>query len=366
MVRRIRGGATLPMITVLMIVMLIMAMCAVDIGHIWMTKAELRSATDAAVFAGASGMSTSPATARSRAKAAALANLVNGVGLQLQDADIELGTWNTATKVFTKLATADESKANAIRVKGELTTLRNNKMNLTFGRIFGYAHKELRTESVCGVGTQVDVVLVQDVTSSFEDELSYAKTANKGLIDTLYANGTGTSQLGIVAHTGWGKIIQSPQVVKTNYTNLVTKNTSLKLCGNTGMPVCSGTDPASGLDQAIAIFSGAAYKSTANASTPKAVVLVSDGEPNADSDGSHPGYSNSQLLSLAKTRADTLWGMKVHVYVAYFNRDSNPTAAANVAQLVRGDGIFLQTSDPAQLPTLMSSIAKKLPTQLLK
>src|SRR5688572_25857131 len=101
--RRIRGGATLPAIVVLMIVMLIMAMCAVDVGHIWVTKTELRAATDAAVFAGASGMSTSPAAARSRAKAAALANLVNGVGLKLDDADIEFGTWNTATKVFTKL-----------------------------------------------------------------------------------------------------------------------------------------------------------------------------------------------------------------------------------------------------------------------
>src|SRR5690606_20301189 len=100
---------TLAAVIAIMILMLVMAMCAVDVGHIWMTKAELRAACDAAVFAGASGMSISPATARSRAKAAAMANPVNGAGLQLQDSDIEFGTWNPATRTFTKLTGADES-----------------------------------------------------------------------------------------------------------------------------------------------------------------------------------------------------------------------------------------------------------------
>ena len=359
-------GAMLPAICAIMILMLLMAMCAVDVGAIWVTKAELRQAADAAVFAGASGMRSGPATARARAKAAALANTVNGSGMVLTDSDIQLGTWNATTKTFTVLSPANEANATAIRINGELTTLRNNSMKLTFASIFGYGTKELAVNSVAGVGTQVDVLLVQDVTSSFSDELSYAKTANKGLIDQLYANATGNSMIGIIAHTGWGTVIQSPVVVKNNYNTLISKNNSLNLCGSSGMPVCSGTDQAAGLEKALEVFTSSAYTSSATASTPKAVVLISDGEPNVSSNGMHPTYSNTQLMNLCKADADALWAKKIHVYVAYFNRDNDATAAANVAQLVRGDGLFLQTNDATQLPSLMNQIVRKLPTQLLK
>jgi hypothetical protein len=52
------------------------------------------------------------------------------------------------------------------------------------------------------------------------------------------------------------------------------------------MPPCSGTDIAAGLEEGIKIFNDPNYKTKPSAA--KAIVLVSDGEPNANSNGSHP------------------------------------------------------------------------------
>ena len=56
----------------------------------------------------------------------------------------------------------------------------------------------------------------------------------------------------------------------------------------TQTPLCSGSDLATGIQQAINLFNSTAYTSVAPTGTAKAIILSSDGESNASSTGQHP------------------------------------------------------------------------------
>jgi hypothetical protein len=168
--------------------------------------------------------------------------------------------------------------------------------------------------------------------------------------------------MAIVVHTGWGKTLSSLVNINSNYSTLSSIFSSIQLCGSTGMPVCSGTDISSGFDEALAVYSDPSYTMPAGGKT---VVLVSDGQPEASSSGKNPTLNSAQLLALAQQRADSLWTLGVHVYVVFFDRDDDATAAANLQRLIRGSGEFVRVSDPTQLPQALSDITKKLPIQLV-
>ena len=88
---------------------------------------------------------------------------------------------------------------------------------------------------------------------------------------------------------------------------------------------------------------------------------MSDGEPNADSAGSHPGLNDGQHLAEAEHQANNAWAMGIHIYVVFHNRDNDHGAAGN-----RGKGNFVQVSDAKDLPAALGAITKKLPTMLLQ
>ena len=129
-----RNGIALIYVTVVLTLLFAMASFAVDYGIISLARAELRDAVDAACLAGGSGISISPAEARSRAKACALANTVNGRPLVLLDSDIELGEWDSSARKFTVLTGSDESKAHTLRITGRKSTARNSAVDLVFSR----------------------------------------------------------------------------------------------------------------------------------------------------------------------------------------------------------------------------------------
>lgn len=358
------GGFVIPLMAIMFTLLIVMVAFAVDIGHINVAKAELRAAIDAANLAGASGLMVSPTEARTRAKSVASSNKIGGKALVLQDSDIELGRWDTTTKKFVLLSGSDESKATAMRITGRLSKTRGTQLPLFFGPLIGKGSVDMATVAVAGFGQAADIVLVQDITSSFDDELSDAKVGDQALLDALYANGAGKSWMGVAVHTGWGKTLTQMRSINSDYSNLKSTITGIKLCGNSGMPVCSGTDIASGLAEGTKIFTTSTYTGTPG--IPKAMILVSDGEPTADKDGSHPNATSTQLLTYAQQEADKAWGLGIHVYVVFFNRSNSTTAATKMKTLPRGMGDFVQVTDPKKLPQALEEITKRLPMGLLE
>ncbi len=348
-----------------MLVMLALASFAVDYAVATLTKTEFFRAMDAASMAAAAGMQVSPAQARTNAKNLAAQNKINGTGLVLQDSDISMGSWNAQTRTFTPYTAANEPTATAVRVIGVLSKARGNAVPLPFASLFGVSAVQMTKTSIAGYGAGTDVVIVQDISSSFSTVLTSSKQGDQALLDSLNAAG-GNSYYGLVACTGWGQTLQKLKKINGNYTPLSNSIGSLKQCGNSGMPVCSGSDFAAGITQATSEFNDSAYPNKNNAGVPKAIVLVCDGAPSSSSSGSHPTSSNAQLLTLAQTAANTAWAQKINVYVVFYNPSNDTTGLTNLQTLPRGKGVLVQATTPASLVTALSSITKYLPMQILK
>jgi hypothetical protein len=337
----------------------------VDLGRMQLAKTELQAATDAASRYGASGLSLGVATVKSRAAAAALENKVDGTPLVLdQTNDIEFGTWNSQTRVFTPAVGATaQASATAVRIIGRRLAARGTGVPLFFGKLLGIASCDMKASAISGCGQGADVFLIQDITTSFLAELPDAKIGDQALLDALYANGSGWSRFGVAVHTGWGKTLAPFTDVATNYSYLTSIVSSIKIAGSTGMPVASGTDIASGFDEAIAAYTAAGYVASAGGKT---VVLISDGQPSASSSGKHPTLTDTQLLTLAQTRADTLWANKVSIYIVFMDATNDNNAANKLKTLLRGNGDFVRVADSADLPAALAEITKRMNLQLVK
>jgi len=325
---------------------------AVDYGQLRHAKTELQSAVESAALAGTAGLAVSPAEARVRAKAAAAQNVVNGAPLALLDSDLELGVWDTTNRKFTPVSVADESTANAMRITGKLAAPRNTQVKTPFLRtIGGQSSFDLTSRSVaCRAIRTEDIVVVQDVSGSFEDEIGYAKQGDADLLSSLKETG-GSSSFGLVCFTGTSKTVSSLKKVSNNYNTLNNAVSSLSV-GGSGMPSTnSGTDIAAGIEQALTVFD--AYTST---SANRSMVIVSDGEPTASWYGKHPGMSAAQLLTLAQNDADDAWDRKINVFVVFWNKSNSATAAANIKTLVRGRGTFVNVTDPTKLSEAIRNV----------
>ena len=180
--------------------------------------------------------------------------------------------------------------------------------------------------------------------SSYSADLSYAVQGHQVLLSDFNTYSP-SSYLGVVQHTGWGSTWAALQPVGSNYSTLNTTIGKLADCANnttsaynvyggtatsiavtTQTPACSGSDLATGIQQAINMFNSAAYTSTVPAGTAKAIIISSDGESNASSNGQHPSptYTDAQLNTLAQTTAAAAWANRAFPsYVVFYYHGSD-------------------------------------------
>lgn len=353
--RRLRHrGVSVLYILLLMPVLLGFVSLMVDYGLASAVKSQLEIAVDAAALAAANGMSVSPANARSVAKTVAAANTVDGKALALLDSDIEFGTWDTSAMTFTLLTGSNESSANAVRVTGRLNTSRGTGVRLYFLPLLqGSSTVNMSSAAVArGAGDYSDFIMIQDCSGSFTSEIAIAKTGDQDLLASLNPPGS-QSSFGLVAFTGWGKTIAPIQKVSTNFAALTSAISSLSINGPGMPPTGTGSDIASGIEQAQSMFNAAGQ----NTHT-RAMIIVSDGQPNADPNGSHPTLSDNQLLALAQQDANTAWSQGIHIYVIWWDSSNGTdlTSGTNLKSLVRGKGTYLHVTDPAALSTAISTV----------
>lgn len=334
----------------------------VEWGMITSSRSELTAAADAASMAGASGLMISPVEARIRAKQIAAENKINGVPLTLMDTDIEIGKWDDETSTFTLLTGAAESTGNSVRINARLAASRGTGLNLLFKNVLTQNNTRDISRSAIGAITTDganDLVLVQDVTGSFTDEIGYARDGDHLLLDALYAK-KGSTRFGIAAFTGNGREIAGLTPVVSNYATLSSTVDTLSIDGP-GMPnSASCTDIAAGLERGIKIFDNATASSNV-----RSIVLVSDGQCVPENGNDHPGLTAEELLAKANEDADIAWSKKIHVYVVFWDSDNDPVAAANLSTLIRGEGEFLHVTD---VNSLASAIGRQVirSTRLVK
>lgn len=169
-----RRGAMVLLVAVVLPILLLMAVLAVNVAYMELTRVELRTATDAAAEAGSRTLSlTGDQTEAVRiAKEAAARNLVAREPLLLDDADIEFGMITRPSSTSRFDFTPNNVDWNAVRVNGRRTEgSLSGPVSFAFGAM-GVHEFEPRQHAVAGQ-TDRDICLVLDRSGSmamFDDD----------------------------------------------------------------------------------------------------------------------------------------------------------------------------------------------------
>jgi Flp pilus assembly protein TadG len=144
-------GATAVMTAVFLVALLAMGAAAIDIGHALVARNELQNVSDAAALAGDralglvyEGMSIAAqqsytltsgdqAAVVAAVQATANANTAAGVSITINAADIQIGTWDTATRTFTP--TVNQPKA--VRVVSRRDAVANGAISTFLANVVG-------------------------------------------------------------------------------------------------------------------------------------------------------------------------------------------------------------------------------------
>ncbi|GDX79567.1 hypothetical protein LBMAG42_13780 [Deltaproteobacteria bacterium] len=354
------------MILVFMVLMAFIAL-GVDYGAVASARAELQIAADAAAMAGASGL-PNEAIAKERAMAYSEQVSIRGTPITLADSDIVVGSYDRTAKVFTEGVTAS-SDALVVTARREL--------DMPISSLFGYPTVNLTAVAGGGattLGKMPDLVIVQDVTTSFTDEIERAKLADEALVDCIHEKADPDSKVGLVAFSGLEKNLLAPSGLvsyASSYSAVKSKIQAIKLCGHTGMPSCLGTDQAAGFHMGKAILDA----STSDVDVGRALLLVSDGAPTGDASvctkkkGAYstaaaaalcPGWGNSPTIPKIKASTialrNAMEAKGYDIYTVFYNETSDATQTSFMKTLTAGKGIYLETPDPDDLSDLLTQI----------
>jgi len=101
----------------------------------------------------------------------------------------------------------------------------------------------------------------------------------QAMLDCVHSHSTGDSKMGVVLSTGVDTIQSDMTEVGSGYSDLSSAISSIRGCGSYGMPRCSGTNQSAGMGGALVMLANA----ETSADVGQAILVESDGEPNADS-----------------------------------------------------------------------------------
>ncbi len=218
-----RRGQVLVLFAVLVLVLGAMCVLAVDVGRLFVCKAQLQNAVDAASLAGASQLvgTITPevrAEAISEAKRLAAANSVAQHPLTLADSDIDFGHYDIDTHTFIPEETS--GLVDSIRISGRRTTdSPDGPVSLFFGPIFGWNTANLR--NVVSVGTKprryVMFVLDRSGSMCFDTQGVHLKSSYADPSDpTLDKSPSGWYWLPNYCYerTGWGYQVPNGLVLR--------------------------------------------------------------------------------------------------------------------------------------------------------
>jgi Flp pilus assembly protein TadG len=209
-----RGTVVVPVV-VCSLALIGFAALAVDVGHLYCTRAELQRTADASAMAAAGLLADYTdgdplPRARQCAQALATRNTVLGSPITLSPtSDIIFGraAWDEFTRKYT--FTPTESCSNAVRVRVRRTAdSSNGAVPLFFANVFGQSRKDMSAEATA-ILTPRDIVFVLDLSASHNDDSclrSYKNTdiANRDVWQSLWDTQLAES-LGIPRPTDGGE-----------------------------------------------------------------------------------------------------------------------------------------------------------------
>ena len=415
---RNRSGAVILYVTAGLTVFVGFSALAIDGSYLYVMHNRMQSAADAAALAAASQL---PDAADTRAAAIDYAqkNLPSGEnGVVLTNSDVVLGTWDDDARTFTAGATP----ANAVQVTVRRAAANANSVQLFLASMFGEDSVDLSATATATFGTagDWDMTIVQDVSNSFRDEIHLAREADKALMSCVSDRTGPGSRVGVTKFTGNAFFVSEvpPQPIAENleaYEDLIdgiepccpdnstSSSTRKKNCQRhyNNNPQCVGTHIGAGIDKGLAVIDAMEAADAAADDDDgvdnddeqvvplnKALVIVSDGEPNAaerwkflpsyGGTGDPLGSTFQRLIErgrytqatgvlrdLAEASADAAEDRGVDIFTIYYYEDGSDTDREFLEGLTRGNGQYFETPDAEELPNLLLKVCSSLPLKLV-
>ncbi|HSI35358.1 MAG TPA: pilus assembly protein TadG-related protein [Tepidisphaeraceae bacterium] len=187
-----------------------------DYGKAVLAKTELRAAADAVARATADSIDTGIAAAKNVAVATGAANTCDGTAVAIDPAvDVEFGTFDDETGVFTVLTGSSQSGATAVRVTARRTAARGNPIGMILGGAIGLVSCDVTAQAVAtapiygyGMIGLNYIKMSGNATASYRSGGSGNSNGNRG---SIASNGditlSGTTAVGGDARPGIGRTV---------------------------------------------------------------------------------------------------------------------------------------------------------------
>jgi hypothetical protein len=364
----------------------------------------------------------------SDAQTCAALNTVNGQSVSLTSSNVVMGVWNQSTLTFTPGNTG----ANSVQVTVNATVF------TWFAPVIGISTENVSASAVAAAN-RWDVIFAQDISSSYSTDLPTSVLGTSNALPS-FAQYAPSSYIGLVQFGGWGSTWMSMTQIGSatgsgsTCATMQAKATAMADCSGGGgssapsphqynvssnsttltaipcsawptsstftfssslmpttsitatsyTPNCCGSDCATGLQQAINMFTdnstGGYLKTKFQQGTRRAIIMISDGASNPDNAnayrpppsglGTANGTTTFDAAQLNYIAAWTSWegwnggsgpdsNGGISVFVLLFNDAGTlSTDATNLTNMLQGDGVGygLQQCTSANVSTKLNSI----------
>lgn len=397
---RTRGGNFVTFFALGLTTLLGAGAIAVDLSYVRTVRAQLKNGVDAAAHAAlvelrATGNTDSATTV---AQAVAAANRAGGYPVAVENTDVVFGAWDFDSHSF------DPSAAyfNAVQVassRDEGSTY--GGIRLFIGPTLGWSEGDAAASAVAAFRFR-DMVIVQDVTISFQDSIDRAREADVAFLDYVHEQNFPRDRIGMVTFTGDAETWTDMQIVADNYTTIRDQwfgdgvpahYTYVDRRGRTvdaynnktaGLTECydPGRGAPFGSNYMISCWAGGGYTSPGpgilrgvsellalgDNGNVKIIIFVSDGRPQcATASSSDP--CTAARIQAAYDAADYAADNGIHTFVVSFcegcSESEQATQFAFNARLVTGIGQAYNTPSADELPDILLAIAQAIPLAIV-
>jgi Flp pilus assembly protein TadG len=208
-----RRGAIAVLAALLLVFMVGMVAFAVDLGYLALAKTQLQTAADSAALAGAAASSLSVSGIQQVAQTCANYNQVAGRQVQLNTTDIQVGTWNAATRTFS--AATGGATGNAVKATVRTGANYGGATPLFFGKIFGVSTVNQQATAIAAANPR-DIAFVIDLSGSMNDDTTPgSSTSSSSLMQTVY------TELGFGTYPGTNATAKATTLTTTEQNQLL-------------------------------------------------------------------------------------------------------------------------------------------------
>ncbi len=403
------------------------AALAIDVSYIRNCRMQLTNAVDAAAHAALLEyrLNSDQGSAVAVAQAVAATNRVGGKMVTLDPSDVVFGSWDYDTREFsTGGAFINAVQVNATRNAASA----DGPLALFFAPVMGITSATADSSAV-GAFRFREIMLVLDITGSFQLNMDNARDAMTNFLDLIHDTNFPQDSIGLVLFANVATEFDELQSVAPNYNALrshwvgngvTTCNscTSMSALSDfnpdvTGLQVChkcdrSGCNPTGNYtlasnvchppfnkcDDNLSCNAGAiagSNEGTAHApgleagidalvdagtnGNVKVLVLLSDGKPQCGVGGTNAGESitdpcPAQRAYEAQLQAARAQDESISIYTVSFCNGCSSSAEAQqyafMQTLISGSGVAYSTTEGDDLSGILGDIARSLPVALVQ